>query len=149
MANLRSALEGLTIAASLAKRQNTPGLQAWLSGQSEPPKFGNARDILAPSLGTDVTGVLKTLYKELSGSIHSGPDATNGALWNGSNGPVWEPESFSRVYRYFRDVMAMAFALLRLGWPEFSIPDNLWLLFESPGGAWASVPLTDLKQRFG
>jgi hypothetical protein len=54
LANLRSALGGLTIAASFAKRQNSASLQAWLSGQSEPPKFGNARDILAPSLGPDV-----------------------------------------------------------------------------------------------
>jgi len=58
MANLRSAADSLTIAASFAVRRTESGLQKWLSGESEPPKFGNARDLLSSSLGANATEVL-------------------------------------------------------------------------------------------
>jgi hypothetical protein len=45
--------------------------------------------------------------------------------------------------------MAMAYVLLTLGWAEFSIPDKLWLLLESPRGVWSNVTIDDLRQRFG
>lgn len=147
MANLRSALDSLTIAASFAVRRNDDGLRRWLSGESEPPKFGNARDQLAGSLGPEATEVLKQLYKDLSGYIHSQSDATNVKLWGGSNGPVFEQSSFRLVYGYFRDVMAMGFVLLSIGWDEFAISDELWPLFERPDGLWSSVSLPELKQR--
>jgi hypothetical protein len=136
IANLRSALEGLTLAASFAKRQNEAGLRDWLSGQREPPKFGNARDILAPELGADITAVLKDLHKELSGYIHSGPGGSNGVLWNGSNGPIWVSESFGLVYRCFRDVMAMCLVMLSIGWPGFVLPRRVEPLFDTPGSVW-------------
>lgn len=144
MANLRSALEGLAIAAGFAARQDATGLGKWLRGETE-PNFGNARDMLAPILGEDVTGVLRKLYRELSGYIHSRPGATNAALWGGSNGPIWERESFHRVYSYFRDVMAMSYFLLKVGWARFSIPGHFRPLYHTPGGAWAGVPGDVLK----
>ena len=147
MANLRSALDSLTIAASFAVRPNEDGLHRWLSGESEPPKFGNARDQLEASLGPETTEVLKKLYKDLSGYIHSQSDATNATLWGGSNGPVFERSSFRLVYGYFRDVMAMGFVLLTIGWDDFTIPDELWPLFERPDGLWSGVSLSGLKQR--
>jgi hypothetical protein len=149
VATLRSALEGLTIAASFAERQKTQGLQDWLSGQVEPPKFGNARDIIASSLGTEATEVLKRLYKELSGYMHTMPDNANIALWGGSNGPVWERESFIRLYRYHRDVMAMGYILLKLGWPTFAIPQNAWLLFSTPNGVWDDAAIAAVRASFG
>ena len=147
MANLRSALDSLTIAASFAVRRNEDGLRRWLSGESEPPKFGNARDLITSSLGPEATEVLKRLYKDLSGYIHSQSDATNATLWGGSNGPVFERRSFRLAYGYFRDVMAMGFVLLSIGWEEYAIPDELWPLFERPEGLWSEVSLTDLKRQ--
>lgn len=144
-ANLRSALDGLAIAASFAVRNNKVGLDKWLAGESEPPKFGNARDMLAPHLGTDATGVLTALYKELSGYIHAQASATNATLWGGSNGPIFERQSFVKLYRYFRDVMAMSFALVSIGWDEFSITCEQWQLFDTPNGAWANVSIPELK----
>jgi hypothetical protein len=149
MASLRSALEVLTIAANFAVRQDRNGLDSWLSGQSEPPKPGEVRRQLASHLGKEASGVLRKLYGDLSGYIHPQRDSTSGILWGGSNGPIWEPDSFSKVYLYYRDVMAMSYVLLTLGWSEFSIPDKLWLLFESPGGAWTSSSIAKLKERFG
>jgi hypothetical protein len=90
---------------------------------------------------------LKKLYKELSGYIHSQSSSTNGALWGGSNGPVFELSSFRLVYGFFRDVMAMGFVLLTIGWEEFIIPEELWPLFERPEGFWSEVPLSDLKRQ--
>jgi hypothetical protein len=149
LASLRSALEVLAIAVNFAVRQDWQVLDNWLSGQSEPPKSGEVRKQLAPHLGAEASGVLRKLYGELSGYIHPQRDSTSGKLWAGSNGPIWERDSFSKVYLYYRDVMAMAYVLLSLGWPEFSIPDKLWLLFESPGGAWSNFSIANLKERFG
>ena len=73
MANLRSALEGLTTAASFAVRQDRPGLEHWLSGQNDPPRPVEVRGILAPTLGPEISGILKQLYRELSGYVHSQP----------------------------------------------------------------------------
>ncbi|QKZ22873.1 hypothetical protein [Streptomyces chartreusis] len=149
LANLRSALDNMTIAAGFAVRQDDAGLQRWLSGTSEPPKFGNARDWLTPTLGTGAKDVLNKLYKELSGYIHSQTDAANVALWGGSNGPVWEPDSVRLVYVYFRDVMAMCLILLAIGWDDFSVPEEAWLLFERPDGIWSEALVAELKQKFG
>jgi hypothetical protein len=147
LANLRSALEGLELAARFAQRQDMKGLEAWLSGEKE-PKFGNARELLEPSLGPEITGVLKKLYKELSGYIHTGPSGSNGRLWGGSNGPVFEGSSLLKVYRYFRDVMAMDFVLLALAWPGFTIPEHILPLFETPDGVWDDNARLEVKQRF-
>jgi hypothetical protein len=148
MASLRSALEGLTLAASYAQRDNEAGLNAWLSGEQEPPKFGNARDALAPILGAEVVSVLRKLYKELSGYIHSGPGGSNAELWGGSNGPVFEPSSFQKVYRCFRDVMAMGYVLLAVGWPRFSIPEYILPLFETPDGEWGDGARAAVRESF-
>jgi hypothetical protein len=149
LANLRGALEGLTLAASFAVRQDTTGLNAWLSGESEPPKFGNAREILTPALGAEITAILRKLYKELSGYIHSGPYGTNAELWEGSNGPIFVPRSFEKVYRYFRDVMAMDYVLLALGWSAFTVPEYVLALFETPDGAWSDDARIAVKKSFG
>ena len=69
---LRSAVEGLTHAASFAKRQDKAGLQAWLSGDCESPKFGNARDILLPELGPDVTSVLSSSTRSCATTLTPG-----------------------------------------------------------------------------
>jgi hypothetical protein len=147
MANLRSALEGVTLAAGFATRQDTAGLNAWLDGERE-PKFGNARDFIAPALGPTITGVLKKLYKELSSFIHSGASGSNGSLWGGSNGPIFEGSSFQKVYCYYRDVMAMDFLLLTLGWPDYSLPRHIRPLFETPEGAWDDDARVVVRDRF-
>ena len=96
IATLRSALEGLAIAASYAHRQDMPGLLGWVNGRLEPPKFGNARDIIAPSLGSEVTAVLKALYKELSG-VHSRGAGNWCQLTAGSGGSQGFPAMASRM----------------------------------------------------
>lgn len=129
---------GLTFAAYFAKRKDAAGLRAWLSGNREASKFGDARDILLPDLGADITEVLKRLYKDLSGFVHSGPGGGNAPLWNGSNGPIWVSESFELVYRRFRDVMAMCLVLLSVGWPSFVMPTLLSPLLGTRSSAWTA-----------
>lgn len=146
MAGLRSVIDRLAIAAGFGAWQDAEGLRRWLSGESDAPKFGNARDAIAVSLGTDATAVLNTFQKELSGYIHSQASTASAMLWAGSNGPVLEHDSFVLVYGYFRDVMAMALVLLSIGWSGYSIPDELWPLFERPNGGWATVSLPDFKR---
>jgi hypothetical protein len=145
LANLRSALEGVTIAAHFARKSDAKGLRRWLDGETE-PKFGNARDILAPLLGTEITAVLVQLHRDLSSYIHTGPGGSNVTLWDGSNGPVWEPDSFTLFYRTYRDVMAMSLVMLAIGWPGYSIPQAAWGVFESPDGAWSSEARAAARQ---
>lgn len=147
LANLRSALEGMTLAARFSQKQDIKGLEAWLSGEKEPPNFGNARDILAPALGSAITDVLRKLYKELSKYTHSGPGGSNADLWS-SNGPVFVPSSFEKVYRCFRDVMAMDLVLLAIGCPGFAIPEIVLPLYETPDTAWSHSARLDVKKRF-
>lgn len=146
MANLRSAVEGMALAARYATTQDRKGFESWMSG--EPPNFGNARDLIKPILGSAVTDVLKKLYKDLSAYIHSGPGGGNAVLWGGSNGPIFEHSSFVRVYRYFRDVMAMGYVLLSLSWTTFSIPKNMTPLFETPDGVWDEAAGAAVKANF-
>jgi hypothetical protein len=148
IANLRSALEGMAIAATFAIRSDTKALATWLAGQSE-PKFGNMRDMLAPSLGPQLTDVLKELHKQLSTHVHAGRSGSNAVLWQGSNGPIWEDTAFDQVYRFFRDVMAMCLVLWRLGQPGSSIPPQKLDLFETPGGVWTPAAVAEIKRRFG
>lgn len=140
MANLRSALEGLTTAASFAVRQDHQGLDRWLSGQDDPPRPAEVRRILAPTLGSEISDVLRKLYRDLSGYVHSQLSATNAVLWGGSNGPVWEADSFRRVYSYFRDVLAMGFVLLAVGWSSFALTERFLPLFQGPISSWKDVP---------
>jgi hypothetical protein len=146
MANLRSALEGLTTAASFAVHQDRSALERWLSGQDDPPRPVEVRRVLAPTLGPEISGILKRLYRELSGYVHSQPSATNAVLWGGSNGPVWERDSFHRVYCCFRDVIAMGFVLLAVSWPSFSISRQLLPLFQGRVSAWKDIPPETLMQ---
>jgi len=138
MASLRSALEQLTIAAAFAARNDEAKLGRWLAGQGQPPKFGNARDNLRPTLGSVVTEVLNDLQRVLSGYHHAQASTANAAIWQ-SNGPVWTPEAFTAFYRAFRDTMAMCLVMLCIGWPEFQIPGKCRELFKSPGGMWNEV----------
>jgi len=146
MASLRSALEGMALAARFSLRQEPDRFLSWVSG--EPQNFGNARDLIKPILGDAITDVLRRLHRDLSAYIHSGPGGSNATLWDGSNGPVFERDSFVKVYRYYRDVMAMAYILLTLGWTAFDVPDNILPLFETPGGLWEGEPLADVKENF-
>ena len=147
MGSLRNAMDRLTIAVGFGARQDKEGLRKWLAGESEAPKFGNARDAIAVSLGSDATAVLNNFQRELSGYIHSQASTTSAMLWGGSNGPVLEHDSFVFVYGYFRDVVAMGFVLLSVGCSGFVIPDKAWLLFDRPGGGWATVSLADFKRQ--
>jgi hypothetical protein len=147
LANLRSALEGMAIAAAFAIRNDEKAAAKWVAGESE-PKFGNMRDLLVPSLGTELTAVLKELHKLLSNHVHAGRGGSNSVLWQDSNGPVWEDTAFDRVYRCFRDVMAMSLVLWHLGWPGSSIPRQWSDLFETPGGAWTKAAVAETRQKF-
>jgi hypothetical protein len=149
MASLRSALEGMANAATFAIRQDENALRKWLEGQSAPPKFGNMRDMLKPSLGPELTTVLELLQKKLSNHVHTGRSGSNALLWNDSNGPIWEDTAFDQVYRSFRDVMAMCLVLRHLGWSGSSIPPELLPLFETPGGTWTPAAVAEIRKRFG
>ncbi len=92
-------------------------------------KFGNMRDLLLPSLGPEIIGVLTQLYRELSGYVHAQLSGTNGVLRGEGTGPAWESTAFDRVYRAFRDVLGMCLVILSVGWSGYSIQTKLLPVF--------------------
>jgi hypothetical protein len=158
---LRSAIESLTIAAGFAVRQDVIQYQRWRDGQIE-PKFGNAGDHLAQAESLQVAehavggsglfglkpgGVLKTIYRGLCRYVHAYADATNGAIWE-SNGPVYVYEVFEAFGATYRDALAMAYLLMRVGEPTFKIPRQAWSLFDRSSGPWKDVSSSTLKQYY-
>ena len=106
----------------------------------------NVRDLLEPTLGPELTAVLR---KQTSTHVHAGRSGSNSLLWQDSNGPIWEESAFDSVYRSYRDVMAMCLVFWHLGWPGSLIPSQVLGLFETPGGLWTPAAVTEIKQRFG
>lgn len=122
MASLRSALELMVTLAGFAVRDDRKGLRKWLDGEYE-TKFGNMKQFLVESklLSLELTDALDTLWRNLCKYNHSYVEASNGEIW-GSNGPIWVKDAFIKFYMTYRDVMALSYILVAVGWKEFRIP---------------------------
>jgi hypothetical protein len=125
---LRNALETLMIAAGLAVTGNGALFQKWrVDGQAI--GFGQARAWLRDnSLGVQVdadaapesifgdadASWTKRCYARLCAYAHSRTGYNNADFWE-SNGPVFRPQALQVVEREFRETLALAYLLLRLG----------------------------------
>ena len=69
-------------------------------------------------------GWARKLYSELSEFVHSRPTSTAVDMWQGSNGPIYVPASFRRVYALYLDTVALSYALVKLARPEFKYPNT-------------------------
>jgi hypothetical protein len=77
-------------------------------------------------------GWARNLFGELSKYAHAYPTHSEGSLWDGSNGPIFVPSSFERIYAHFLDVCALLYVGAKLCRPRLRFPGPSKWLFQSP-----------------
>jgi hypothetical protein len=127
---LRNALEILTVAAGLAVTNNQALYAAWRSGQEisygqavawvRDSTVGQQINGVSPNVvfGKDNAAWAKVRYAKLCGYAHSRAGHNNADFW-ASNGPVYVPSALEVVEKEFRETLALAYLLVRLGWPTY------------------------------
>jgi len=151
---LRSALELTTIGAYFQLSLGLSELLEWKQGQAGKIKFGTAcdhlhkhprtqplHDYISLKMGYSIFGQkaagepggwARRLHSELSDFVHSLPTHSSGSMWEGSNGPIYVPRSFGKVYALYLDTMALGYVLVKLARPSFELPEAATYLFRSP-----------------
>lgn len=162
-AALRNALETMTHAARYAVHDDTRGFQAWRTGESEAPKFGNSVDLLHqdPTLapievslggsglfGNNPDGVLRSLYHDVCRYAHSAPGYTNADLWRGSNGPVFIGAAFTQLWTDYCDVLLACYVLLKVGHPPVKLPKSVRSIPAAAGSGWHGIAPQAIKAYF-
>jgi len=159
VAGLRNALEGMTVAAAFAVRNDQARYVDWRAGTHE-PKFGNACDILAhhatlaaadgriggPGL-VGPAGVVRTLYGNLCRYAHSRAGHTNFAIWQ-SNGPVWIQGGFTKFWIDYCDTIAACYVLLKIGWAPLELPEVARPLYDATGPNWLGLGAATEREFF-
>jgi len=136
LAELRTALELVTIGAFGNYYPADPGYVEWKAGESELFGFTRCRKRL---LGNVKRGQAKCLfeddaplavtYRKLCNYTHARPDVGYGVLWQ-SNGPVYNNDAIRLTFFSGFTVQALCYLLVRLVRPGFAIPEGSELLFE-------------------
>jgi len=135
LAELRVALELVTIGAYGSLNPNNEKYIAWKSGTGELGFTGCRRRLSGTLRKGDAKWMFDdgeffaTTYQRLCNYTHSRPDASDGALWQ-SNGPVYNNEAIRLTFFTTLSVFAMCYLLVRLARPEFAIPEDSDILFE-------------------
>jgi len=151
---LRAALELTTIGAyfQLGLGSNEE-FSKWREGQLK-VKFGTAcdqllghsriqplRDYIKSKMDYSIFGQkarskpggwARKLYSELSDFAHSRPTHSSAIMWEGSNGPIYVPASFGKVYALYLDTVALGYVLVKLARPSFGLLEATRYLFRSP-----------------
>jgi hypothetical protein len=135
LADLRSALELVTIGAYGNLKPDDPGYMRW--------KAGNA-DLAFPSCRKRLHNVVSArpfvwfvkadawpeqLYYDLCRYTHSRPDASDGALWE-SNGPVYNGFAIGLTFRMSLCVYAACYLLAKIGRTSLIVPSDSMIVFE-------------------
>ena len=87
--------------------------------------------VFQPRSAAADAGWARYLFSELSNFAHGRPTHSEGALWEGSTGPVFVPASFGRVYAHYLDTCALLYVLAKLGRPEMTTPPECQWIFKS------------------
>jgi len=77
-------------------------------------------------------GWARRLHSKLSNFVHSRPSYSPVDLWNGSNGPIYVPQSFGRISAMYCDTLALIYVLVKISRPEFSLPPQAEFIFIFP-----------------
>jgi hypothetical protein len=135
LAELRTALELITIGTYGSLNATDEDYLAWKAGKSE-LNFPRCRRRLVGNLKKDQGkwmfeqgAFLATLYQNLCNYAHSRPDASDSALWQ-SNGPVYNNEAIRLTFFAALSVFASCYLLVRIARPAFVMPEDSEILFE-------------------
>jgi hypothetical protein len=147
---LRNALETTAIAAGLAVTNNNFLFAKWRKDGQE-ITFGQGRTwlrdspagaqidlLVAPEsvFGNESTAWMKARYATLCAYAHSQSGYNNADFWE-SNGPVYRPQALAVVEAELRETLALAYLLLRLGWPTYTAGIGEPKLLDGPQGQWS------------
>jgi hypothetical protein len=159
-AGLRNALEAMAHAARYTFRDEPDKYTAWRDGTIE-PKFGNSVELIGADQSVAATeaalpgaalfgkqGVMSDLYRDVSHFAHGRPGHTNVDLWEGSNGPIYVPESFVQLWRNFRDTYLACAILLKLAYPQLQRPADLLQVAAHAGPPWHDLATAAIAAYF-
>jgi hypothetical protein len=147
---LRNALETLAIGAALAVTNDQESFLAWRQGKKQ-LAFGQCRALLRDSpagrqidveaapesvFGDGRTAWAKEVYARLCAYAHSRSGHTNADFWR-SNGPIFSPSALKVVEAEFRETLALAYLLLRLGWAGYRPGPGELALISGPQASWS------------
>jgi hypothetical protein len=136
LAELRTALELVTIGAYGNLHPSDTDYHAWKAGKSETfgftrcrkRLFGNLKKGQAKWMFADDAPLAST-YQRLCNYTHARTDAGYVALWQ-NNGPIYNSEAIELTFFSSLAVHALCYLLARLGRPNLVIPEGSEILFE-------------------
>jgi hypothetical protein len=136
ISNLRTALELVMIGTFGSLRPTDAQYLRWKQGDDERIGFSYCRNqLLNIYKDTEIEWLFAkasfpaTTYAKLCRFTHSRPDASDGALWQ-SNGPVYNGEAILKAFRFSLDVYSTSYLLVKVGRPNFELPQGSRILFE-------------------
>jgi len=136
ISNLRTAFELVMIGTFGNLRPTDPQYARWKQGDDERLGFSHCRNQLFNMYkGTKVAWLFAkgtfpaATYADLCRFTHARPDASDGALWQ-SNGPVYNGKAILKVFEFSLDVYSISYLLVKVGRPDFVLPEDSQILFE-------------------
>jgi hypothetical protein len=109
---------------SISKNKRVKSLETYLKTKMK-------YSIFHQKTSTNNPGWARALYGELSNSAHDRPTHSEGSFWEGSNGPIFVPDSFGRIYAHYLDVCGLLYVLAKLSRPNLVLPTPSKWLFDS------------------
>jgi hypothetical protein len=76
-------------------------------------------------------GWVRRIFSELSEFSHARPPYSDAHMWEGSNGPVFIPGSFGRIYSLFMNTAFVLFLMAKLGRAGLEMPSSAKWIFHS------------------
>ncbi len=134
ISNLRTALELVSIGALGNANPKNQAYVRWNEAGGEIPLFGCLRYLRKTPAGRaarfiEGNGIVEQLYRSLCDFAHSKPSASDGVMWEGT-GPVYNNNAIRLTASLHLDTYASCYLMVKLGRPEFSVPDASRFLFD-------------------
>jgi len=78
----------------------------------------------------DKKGWAKRLYYDrLSALTHSKPEYSSSSWWEGSNGPIYVPESFEKFLVLYFETVSLSYIFVKLARPDLKLPQTIKYIF--------------------
>ena len=136
ISNLRTALELVMIGTFGNIRPADPVYLRWKQNDEERFGFSHCRNqLLEIHSGHKIEWLFAkaafpaATFAELCKFTHARPDSSDGALWQ-SNGPVYNTDAIMKTFKLSLDVYSICYLLVRVGRPDFELPEDSKILFE-------------------
>lgn len=76
-------------------------------------------------------GWVRAIFSELSEFSHARPSYSDAKMWEGSNGPVFVPGSFGRIFSLYLNTTFIFLLMAKLGRPGLGMPPSAKWIFHS------------------